>query len=257
MTSKDYLNFLLLMTEKEIKARYKNAVLGFLWIFLNPLLQMLIIGIVFQNFVKINTGVNNYFLFIFPGLLIWNFFSLSINKATSSIVWQRNLIQKAKFPREIIPISIILSIFFNFLISLILLVIFLLAAGQICLTIPKITNLVLGSTWLLGLTIGFSLFTSALNVRYRDISFFTQAAMILWFYGSPIIYPLSSIPSKYLIFFKINPITTALLIIRKSLINTKLPNIEVIFANLTVTILVISFGIIVFKLKSKNFADWL
>lgn len=131
MNKKDYFNFLWLMTEKEIKARYKNAFFGFLWILFNPLLQMIIMGIVFQNFIKIPTNSNNYFLFIFPGLLVWNFFSLSINKATSSLVWQRNLIQKAKFPRETIPISIILSNFFNFLISLVLLTIFLLVTNNI------------------------------------------------------------------------------------------------------------------------------
>src|SRR3989344_7145799 len=99
-----YFDFLLAMTEKEIKARYKRAVFGFLWVILNPLLQMIIIGAIFSFFIKIP----NYFLFLFSGLLPWQFFSLSLSKATQSIVNERELLQKAKFPIEAIPISIVL-----------------------------------------------------------------------------------------------------------------------------------------------------
>ena len=91
---RQWLDFLLAMAEKEIKARYKHAVLGFLWIVLNPLLQMLVIGFIFQFFVPVK--VENYFLFLFSGLLPWNFFSMSLSKATPSIVYERSLIQKAK-----------------------------------------------------------------------------------------------------------------------------------------------------------------
>jgi len=85
-----WLDFLIAMTEKEIKARYKHAVLGFLWVIINPLLQMLIIGFVFQFFIPVK--VDNYFLFLFAGLLPWNFFSMSLSKTTPSIVYERSLI---------------------------------------------------------------------------------------------------------------------------------------------------------------------
>src|SRR3989304_2803226 len=104
---KNYLDFILTMTQKEIKARYKRAVFGFLWIVLNPILQMIIIGVIFSFFIKIE----NYFLFLFSGLLPWQFISLSISKATPSIVFERALLQKAKFPIESIPVSIILATF--------------------------------------------------------------------------------------------------------------------------------------------------
>lgn len=257
MDYKYYFNFLFLMTKKEFVARYKNAFLGFLWAFFNPLLQMLIMGVVFQNFINIKTGTNNYFLYIFPGLLVWNFFSSSINKATSSLVWQRNLIQKAKFPREIIPISIILSNFFNFIISLTLLITFLVATGNIVLTLSKIGTLIVCFLWILSLTIGFSLLTSSLNVQFRDIGFLTQPMIMLWFYGSPIIYSLNSIPQKFMILFQINPLTTEIELMKNSLINTSLPNSNIIIANLLISLLIISLGITIFKSKSKNFSDWL
>src|SRR3989344_8880626 len=93
---KHYFDFLWAMTEKEIKVRYKRAVFGFLWVVVNPLLQMIIIGFVFRFFIK--EPIKNYFLFLLVGLLVWNFFNLSLSKATSSIVYERTLIKKAKFP---------------------------------------------------------------------------------------------------------------------------------------------------------------
>src|SRR3990167_10860018 len=100
---KNYFNFLWAMTEKEIKARYKRAVFGFLWVIINPLLQMIIMGLIFSFFIKIP----NYFLFLFIGLLSWTFFSLSIGKARPSFVNDRALLQKAKFPVEVIPLSVV------------------------------------------------------------------------------------------------------------------------------------------------------
>src|SRR3989344_4134477 len=118
---KNYLEFLWVMSEKETKVRYKRAVFGFLWVVLNPSLQMLIIGVVFSLFIKIP----NYFLFLFTGLLPWQFFSLSLSKATPSIVNERSILQKAKFPIEAIPISIILANLFNMIVSLTLFIIIL------------------------------------------------------------------------------------------------------------------------------------
>lgn len=253
----NYLNFLLTMTEKEIKARYKNAILGFLWIFLNPLFQMLIIGFIFRNFIKI--PIANYFLFLFTGLLPWNFFSQSLTKTTSSIVYERKLIQKAKFPREIIPLSIIFSNFFHFLVSLLILCIFLLFSNN--LIFPNqpsfIIHLLFSLFWLLAFTSGFSLLTSALNVKYRDVNFFVQALVILWFYATPIIYSLQILPQSYLPLFRLNPLAYPFEMLRFALLKTALPNSSILSANLLLSFVVIFLGVLIFKKESKNFSDWL
>src|SRR3990167_5732195 len=103
--SRHFFDLLIGMTEKELRARYKNTLFGFLWMFINPLLQMLVIGFIFRLFIK--EPIENYFLYLLVGLLVWNFFSLSLTKTTPSIVNERSLIKKAKFPREVIPLSII------------------------------------------------------------------------------------------------------------------------------------------------------
>jgi len=255
MNLKNYLNFLLVITEKEIKARYKHAILGFLWIFLNPLFQMIIIGFIFQNFIKV--PITNYFLFLFAGLLPWNFFSYSLIKATPSIVYERALIQKAKFPREAIPLSIVLSNFFHFLVSLLLLIIFLLISGSLNLSLFSIFYFLFSVFWLLIFTSGFSLLTSALNVKYRDVNFFVQALVMLWFYATPVVYPLQILPKTYLPIFQLNPLTYPFELLRHSLIVTSLPPTNILLVNLAVSFLIILLGIFIFKKENKSFSDWL
>lgn len=253
----NYFDLLLAMTEREIKARYKNAVLGFLWIFLNPLFQMLIIGFIFQNFIKM--PISNYFLFLFPGLLAWNFFSYSLIKATPSIVWERSLVQKAKFPHEVIPLSIVLSNFFHFLVSLFLLIIFLAFTHQLSSFSSPLKVFFLPSSllWLLSFTSGLSLLTSALNVKYRDINFFVQALVILWFYATPVIYLLEILPKDYLFLFQFNPLTYSFEMLRHSLITTPLPPANILSANIILSLLIILFGFLIFRKESKKFSDWL
>src|SRR3989344_8713982 len=119
--TRQFFDLLFGMTEKELRARYKNTFFGFLWIVVNPLLQMLVIGFIFRLFIK--EPIQNYYLYLFAGLLVWNFFSISLTKATPSIVNERSLIKKAKFPREVIPLSIILSNLVHLILALLLLLI--------------------------------------------------------------------------------------------------------------------------------------
>ncbi len=254
---RNYLDFLLAMTEKEIKARYKNAFLGFLWIFLNPLLQMLIIGIIFQNFIRI--GIDNYFIFLFPGLLAWNFFSYSLAKTTPAIVYERNLIQKANFPREAIPLSIVFANFFHFLISTLFFIVFLLLSGNFITAnfLFSAFYFIISVLWLLFFTGGLALLTSALNVKYRDVNFFIQALIILWFYATPVIYSLQILPASHLWLFRLNPLTSAFEAFRYSLIGSSLIYDNLLIYNLSISLIVLGFGVWVFKKESKNFSDWL
>lgn len=250
-TLKHNLDFLWAMTEKEIKARYKRAVFGFLWVILNPVLQMLIIGFIFSFFIKIP----NYFLFLFTGLLPWQFFSFSLSKATTSFVNERALIQKAKFPKESVPVSIILSNFIHLVISLFLFLSLLLVIGkginfQILLLIPTLI-------WLLVFTIGFSLLTATLQVRYRDISFFNQTLLTLWFYATPILYNLTLIPDKVRFLFALNPLTSIFELFHFSILGSGTINYQIIAINLFFSMAILMLGILVFKKQEKYFIDFL
>jgi ABC-2 type transport system permease protein len=248
---KHYIDFLWAMTEKEIKARYKRAVFGFLWVVLNPVLQMIIIGLIFSFFIKIP----NYFLFLLVGLLPWQFFSISLSKATPSIVYERSLLQKAKFPIETIPISLILANFFNMTVSLVIL--FFLLGFLNKLMFPQILLVVPALIWLLAFTIGLSLLTASLQVRFRDINFFVQTLLILWFYATPVLYTLSLIPKTLYPLFAINPLTSIFEIMHLSLLGQGVVNNQIVFLNLSTSVLVTFVGIFIYKRKYKFFVDWL
>lgn len=258
-----WLDFLIAMTEKEIKARYKHAVLGFLWVILNPILQMAVIGFVFQFFVPVN--VDNYFLFLFAGLLPWNFFSFSVMKTTPSIVYERSLIQKAKFPRESIILSIVFSNLFHFAISLGLLLL-LLVGGKIIfesygvvdigLYILRLSLVLPLMGLVLVLTSGLSLLTSALNVKFRDVFFIIQAVMPLWFYATPIIYGLNLLPEKLRIFFYLNPMTGITEAFQFVLLNQHLGVSGGWLISAVVGAGMTLLGILVFRHESPLFDDW-
>lgn len=248
-----FLDLLVSMTEKEFRVRYKYTLLGFLWLILLPVLQMLVIGFIFTFFIKQPVAHYNYHLFI--GLLVWNFFSLSLNKATPAIVYERSLIKKAKFPHEVIPLSIVLSNFINFLLALILYFIAILFLGTF--SPVNVFYLLIGLTQLFSFTVGLSLLTSALNVRFRDVSFFVQAILIVWFYATPIIYSLTMVPVKIFWLWRLNPLTSTLQFLQHAFLGEPLPGPVMIGGNLLVIILITLLGVYVFQRESKNFDDWL
>ena len=255
MLNKHFFELLLALTQKEIKARYKNAILGFLWIFINPLVQMLVMGFVFSLIFRF--GIKNYYLFLFTGLLPWNFFSLALTKATSRIVWDRNLIKKSNFPREVIPLSMVLSHFFHFCISWLMLIAFLLFTRQWeFFNLSSICNQLSAILLLLTFTCGLSLLTSSLDVFYRDINFIVQAIILVWFYVTPIIYPLQSIPSAYLPIFYLNPLSGIFTMLQQPFLDQPFP-LPVLIAQISLIGIITVLGIYVFKKQSRYFTDWL
>lgn len=250
--SRQFFDLLIGMTQKELKARYKNTFFGFLWIVVNPLLQMLVIGFIFRLFIK--EPIQNYYLYLFAGLLVWNFFSISLTKATPSIVNDRSLIKKAKFPRAVIPLSIILSNFVHLFLAFLLLFIPVLILG----TLAKfwLLELILGFILITIFTVGLSLLTSALNVRFRDINFFVQAALILWFYATPIVYSIFVVPRSLIWLWRINPLTSTVQLFQSSLAGAPPPGPAMLLINSALIFFVTALGVLMFIKESSNFDDW-
>lgn len=250
-----FCQLLLALTQKEIKARYKHAVLGFLWIFINPVLQMLVMGFVFSRIFRF--GIENYYLFLFTGLLPWNFFSQSLDRATQRIVWDRSLILKAKFPRSVIPLSVIFSNFFHFFVSWLVFFSFLLITGKFqFFTLSALLAQLTAIIFLLIFVSGLSLFTSALDVFYRDIAFIVQAVILIWFYATPIIYPLEAMPDKIRFLFYLNPLSGIFSLFRRPLVGFQLP-FQILISQFLFIILIAILGLRFFNRKEKYFADWL
>jgi ABC-2 type transport system permease protein len=241
------------MTHRELTARYKHTFFGFLWVFINPLIQMIVIGFIFPFFIK--DPIPHYNLYLFTGLLTWNFFSLSLSKAASSIVNERSLIKKSRFPRSVIPVSIVLANATNLLLAFLLLVPP--ALYFQVLSFERIGYFIMGFAILLVFTIGASLLTSALNVRFRDISFFVQAGLIVWFYLTPIVYSIYSVPYNLIWVWRLNPMTSVVQFFQHFFVDFPLPGIAMISMNGIISILVLILGITIFRIESKLFDDWL
>ncbi|MEA2056807.1 MAG: ABC transporter permease [Patescibacteria group bacterium] len=198
-----WFNLLSVFTEKEIKVRYKRTVLGLTWLIINPIIQTLIIGSIFNSIVGVD--IDYYYLYLLAGLLPWNFFSKSILQTTPIFLEQRGLIQKANLPAEIIILSVILSNFLQLIVSLLLLISLSFLVKGVNLT--SLVFLPLGLIWLFVITVGVSFLLSTLNTFHRDMQFLIKAFMPLWFYATPIMYQLEQIPGSLRNLISLNPIS--------------------------------------------------
>ncbi len=248
-----FYELLIEMTKRELDARYKNTLFGFLWVLINPLMQMSVIGFIFKFFIK--EPISNYYFYLLVGLLVWNFFSLSLSKATASIVNERSLIKKAKFQREIIPISIILSNFTHLIAAFLILLV--LASFNGIFSIYNIPGFIAGVVLLLTFATGLSLLTSSLNVKFRDTSFFVQSVLVIWFYATPIVYSISVIPHELIWIWRLNPMTSVIQLFQNALVSAPAPGPAMLFSNISVTVIIAILGINIFRSESKNFDDWL
>lgn len=245
-------DLLFALTAKELKTRYKSAVLGFLWAFLNPLLQMAVLSVVFTLIVRID--VINYPLFLFAGLLPWTFFAQSLAAGTESLASNRELIKKAVFPREILPLSAIGANLANLLLSFLILLPALLVLTSVSAKILLLPAVILLH---LALTVGIVLIASSLDIYYRDVSFIMQALTLAWFYLTPVIYPLSMVPSGFALIFGLNPMVGIISLYRYVLLGASLPPAAALVSALVWPAVLIISGIIIFKKREPLFADWI
>jgi ABC-type polysaccharide/polyol phosphate export permease len=179
---------------RDLKARYKNSVLGVAWSWVHPLLMMLVYTVVFTILTG-RANMRNYPVFLLCALLPWNFFTASVSQATNSIVAAAPLVKKVYFPREVLTISVVLSNLVNFLIALPVFFALALVMGN------PITwaVLLLPVTILVQLmfTIGVAFIAATLNVFYRDTDIIMGVLLLAWFFLTPVFYPISTVPASY------------------------------------------------------------
>lgn len=237
---------------KELKVRYKNAALGFLWAFLNPLLMMVVLTLIFTKVFRIQ--VQHYPLFLLCGLLPWWFLSMSISNSTSSLVDNASLIQKVYFPRYIIPFSIICANLVNFIISICILLVFLCFFGII--PIQTVWYLPIIILFQVILITGISLITSHLNAHFRDVRYITEVLLLVWFYASPIFYPLSMVPRKIAKFYIINPMAGIITSYREILLHKAPLPLNLFLTSAAISILILAIGILISKKYDATIADF-
>ncbi|HWS48747.1 MAG TPA: ABC transporter permease [Candidatus Methanoperedens sp.] len=246
-------DFLLTMTEREIKSKYKFSVLGLFWIVLNPIIQMLVIGFVFRFFTSIKTEI--YMMYLFSGLVVWNFFSSSVTRSTPAIVNERYLLKKAKFPRETIVLSIVLSNLVQLALSVVLMILIAIFLG-VKISFAYLIFLPLSLLLIALFTAGFALVFSSLNVKYRDTSFVINFLVSIWFYATPVIYLLTMLPEWMSKWLYLNPMTGLIEFFRWIMLGLEVENWFFMCGNLFFALLTFVIGNYVFKRFSLDFDDW-
>jgi ABC-type polysaccharide/polyol phosphate export permease len=177
---------------RELKARYKNSVLGFVWSLLNPLAMMIVFTIVF-GVLWPNGSIEKYPLFLLCGLLPWNFFSNSVMGSINSIVDNGNLVKKVYFPRETLPIATVLANLVNFLLAFIVLFgVLIVFRANFSPWLWLLPVVILIQTCF---TLGIAFFLSTVNVFYRDTMMIMDVVMLAWFFLTPIFYTVELVPA--------------------------------------------------------------
>jgi len=251
----NYRQMIYSLVKKDLRGRYKGSVLGFLWTFINPLLQLVVYSVVFSSVMRV-TNVDKYYLFLFVVLIPWNFFQSSILGGSSSILANSNLITKIYFPREVIPISYVTSCFVNMLLCFIIifLVLFLSGVGVSLLALAWLP-LVFVIEYLI--TLGAALIVSAITVYFRDLEHILGILMMAWMYFTPIIYSINDIPEEWKGIFKLNPMCHIITAYRDILYYKELPDISSLLIMGAISVAVFFAGLGVFSCMKKRFAETL
>lgn len=247
---------------RDLKVRYKNSVLGVLWSLVNPLAMMAVFTVVFTIMLPNNT-IPNFPVFVLCAILPWNFFRDSVMGSTASIVSNSSLIKKVYFPREALPLSVILANSVNFLMALVVLFAMILVF-RIRLTGWVLLLPVVILTQLL-FTTGLGLMLSTANVFYRDTAMIMDVVMLAWFFLTPVFYPIEILPEQKLLFgialnvrrlaYILNPMASLIASYRVILYHGARPAWDFFLRTVITSLLTLVVGYWVFLRYRKTFAE--
>lgn len=239
---------------KEIKLRYKQTAIGILWAILQPLLVTLIFTLFFGKLIKVQSLGLPYPVFVFAGLMFWNFFANSLTSASGSLIGNESLIKKVFFPRVIIPLASIFTNLFDLFITSIFFMLFILFY-KINFNILLIVNLFLATILAVITAIGAGLFLSALNVKYRDVKQILPFFIQMLIFVTPVIYPVSVFSDKNQWIMSINPLSTSIDMVRLSLLQGTYINPINLTISVAAAITTLLIGVFYFQKTQKYFAD--
>ena len=236
-----------------LRTRYQQTVLGGLWIIAQPLSSVIIFSIIFTYFVPISTGDIPYPVFSYVAIVPWTLLASSLTDMTESIVGNMQLITKIYFPREVLPLSSILARLVDYLVALSLLVI-LLIWYKVQLFPPGLMFLPVILLIQLTLIFGLGLLLSAANVFFRDVRSLLVLGLQVWFYLSPIIYPVTMVPDKIQPYYYLNPMAGILTAYRDVILNQQLPG-SYLLVSAIAALGILFLGYWFFKRTEPRFAD--
>ena len=237
---------------RDLKARYKQTILGISWVILQPLLMTLVFTIFLGKLVRVQTGTTPYPLFLYAGLLPWTFFSNAVSSGSYSLLASSQMITKVYLPRLIIPAAAVSVRLSDFLVSSVVLILLMLYYG-VHLSWQIMLLPVLGLQ-ITVLALALSALLSALNVKFRDTGTAMPVILQVWMFASPIVYPRSLVPARWEWAYQINPLTGIIEGFRSAFLGLPINRQGLAVSALT-TIVLLIISLLVFRRMEDDFAD--
>lgn len=249
----DYRELLYFFTWRDLKVRYKQTAIGVIWAVFQPFITMVVFTVFFGGLLKIPSDGVPYPIFVYTGLLFWQFFSTALSDTSNVLITNQAIITKVYFPRLILPLSSVATKFIDFAIAAIILVGMMIYYGYT----PNLIGLLILPLLLLitfMASTGLGLFLASINVKYRDVRyvlpFFIQILMFL----TPVIYP-AGIAGRYSWLLALNPMMGVIQSARAALLGTTVLNWTLVGVSLIATFILMMIGIYTFKKTERYFAD--
>ena len=246
-------DLLLTLAGRDLKLRYKQTALGFIWVVLQPLMAAGVFSFVFGTVARLPSDGRPYFLFSYAGLLGWNIFNNTATKVGASLVGNSQLISKVYFPRLILPLSSVPSVLVDFAAAAAMMATAMMIYG----VMPPWAVLLL-PIWglmLLLLALGVGFISTSLSVSYRDVQYILPVFLQILLYASPIAYSVSAVPGRLRTVYNLNPLSAPLEAFRSSLLGTPAPAWGTLAYSGVVSVLLFMIGVYAFKRMERKFAD--
>ncbi|MDD3745929.1 MAG: ABC transporter permease [Anaerostipes sp.] len=253
-----YRDLIIMFVKRDFATLYKQTILGPLWIILNPLMTTVIYNIVFGGIASIPTDGMPSFIFYMAGNTVWTYFAACLNKTSTTFTANSAIFGKVYFPRLVMPISTIISGIINFFIQFVMFLGFMFffmirgSAIQPNLWI-LLTPVLLIQIGILGM--GFGIIISSLTTKYRDLTVLVTFGVQLWMYASPVVYPISQIPSKWAGLLMLNPMAPILETFRYAYLGSGKVPVFYLCIGMILTLIVLFIGIVIFNRVEKTFMD--
>ncbi|MBQ8110803.1 MAG: ABC transporter permease [Clostridia bacterium] len=246
-----YREMIWMLVRRDLRGRYKSSVLGFLWTFLNPLLQLGVYTIVFS--VIMRSDIEKYYLFLFIALIPWMFFSTSVQGGTTCVLSQKDMVTKIHFPRQVLPIAHVTTCFVNMLLCFI--VVFLVCGFGIGLNFAVLPFLIpiMLTEYLLAL--GLCFIVSGATIYFRDLEHIMGIFVMLWQFLTPVMYAVEQVPEEIRPVFMMNPMTSIIMCYRDVLYYKQVPQLQNLLLSLALGILFLLLGWFLFDKLQRRFAE--
>lgn len=253
-----YKDLILLFVKRNYVTKYKQTILGPLWLIISPLMTTLMFVVVFGNIAGLSTDGTPQIAFYMAGNVVWAYFAACVNQTSNTFVSNASVFGKVYFPRMVVPISTVLTGMLDFMVQFVLFLIILLFLAVTGISIPinmwvLVTPVLVLQLALLGMGVG--VIVSSLTTRYRDLAILVTFGVQLWMYASPVVYSITQIPERYRFLYLLNPVSPIITMFRYAFLGTGyLPLISWGISWVT-TVIVVIIGVLLFSRIEKTFMD--